>query len=545
LTDFSRTGPTHSRHGRAISGRRVLAATVAATALVCVPGVPATAGQLPASAPAVAAPPVVPAPASLRALPGVSFTLTGNTKIVAWPGSGTAGGYLAGILRRSTGYPIPVTGAGGSHDVISLALSRREKGEAYRLAVTKASVRLEAGSAEGLFRGVQTLRQLLPPSIESPTVKPGPWTMPGVQVEDSPRFAWRGTMLDVARHFFTVQQVERYIDQAALYKINTLHLHLSDDQGWRIAINGWPRLATYGGSTAVGGGKGGYYTQADYTAIVRYAAARYMTVVPEIDGPGHTNAALASYAELNCDGKAPPLYTGTDVGFSSWCIAKPVTYELLNDVLGQLAKLTPGPYVHIGGDEAHSTTAADYATFIEKVGPIVSKYGKKMVGWNEIGAAKIPPGSVAQYWNTAKGSENGTQTARDAVAQGAKVVMSPANHTYLDMKYDESTPLGQDWAGLIEVRDSYEWDPATLVDGVTEKDVLGVEAPLWSETIVTNDDIDYMTYPRLPAIAEIGWSPQARRSWDDFRVRLAAQGPRWSAMSVHFYRSPQVPWPAS
>jgi hexosaminidase len=534
---------TDSKHGGVLSGRRVLAAAVAATALVCVPGVPATAAGLPAST--VATPRVVPAPASLRTLPGVSFTLTRKTRIVARPGSGTAGGYLAGILRRSTGYPIPVTGAGGSHDAISLVLSRHEKGEAYHLAVTKASVRLEAGSPEGLFRGVQTLRQLLPPAIESPTVKPGPWTMPGVEVTDSPRFAWRGTMLDVARHFFTVQQVERYIDHAALYKINTLHLHLSDDQGWRIAIDGWPRLATYGGSTAVGGGKGGYYTQADYTAIVRYAAARYMTIVPEIDGPGHTNAALASYAQLNCDGKAPPLYTGTDVGFSSWCIAKPVTYELLNDVLGQLARLTPGPYLHIGGDEAHSTTAADYATFIEKVGPIVGKYGKKMVGWNEIGAAKIPPGSVAQYWNTAKGSEDGTQTARDAVAQGAKVVMSPANHAYLDMKYDESTPLGQDWAALIEVRDSYEWDPATLVDGVTEKDVAGVEAPLWSETIVTNDDIDYMTFPRLPAIAEIGWSPQARRSWDDFRVRLAAQGPRWSAMSVNFYRSPQVPWPAS
>jgi hexosaminidase len=534
---------TDSKHGRVLSGRRVLAATVAATALVCVPGVPATAARLPAST--VATPRVVPAPASLRTLPGVSFTLTRKTRIVARPGSGTAGGYLAGILRRSTGYPIPVTGAGGSHDAISLVLSRHEKGEAYHLAVTKASVRLEAGSVEGLFRGVQTLRQLLPPAIESPTVKPGPWTMPGVEVTDSPRFAWRGTMLDVARHFFTVQQVERYIDQAALYKINTLHLHLSDDQGWRIAIDGWPRLATYGGSTAVGGGKGGYYTQADYTAIVRYAAARYMTIVPEIDGPGHTNAALASYAQLNCDGKAPPLYTGTDVGFSSWCIAKPVTYELLNDVLGQLARLTPGPYLHIGGDEAHSTTAADYATFIEKLGPIVGKYGKKIVGWNEIGAAKIPPGSVAQYWNTAKGSEDGTQTARDAVAQGAKVVMSPANHAYLDMKYDESTPLGQDWAALIEVRDSYEWDPATLVDGVTEKDVAGVEAPLWSETIVTNDNIDYMTFPRLPAIAEIGWSPQARRSWDDFRVRLAAQGPRWSAMSVNFYRSPQVPWPAS
>ena len=482
---------------------------------------------------------------SLRSVPGASFTLTRRTRILARPGSGTAGGYLAGILRRSTGYPLPVTTRGGGHDVISLALSRAEKGEAYRLAVTKAYVRLEAGSAEGLFRGVQTLRQLLPAAVESRTVKPGPWTLPGVQVKDSPRFAWRGTMLDVSRHFFTVPQVERYIDTAALYKINTLHLHLSDDQGWRIAIDGWPRLAEYGGSTEVGGGKGGYYTQADYARIVRYAAARYMTVVPEIDGPGHTNAALASYAELNCDGKAPPLYTGTEVGFSSWCIAKPVTYELLDAVLGQLARLTPGPYLHIGGDEAHSTTPADYATFIQRVGQIVHKYGKKMVGWNEIGGADIAAGSVAQYWNTATGSEDGTQTARDAIAKGAKIVMSPANRAYLDMKYDESTPLGQDWAGLIEVRDAYDWNPAALVDGVTEKDVLGVEAPLWTETIVTNANIDYMAYPRLTAIAEIGWSPQAARTWDDFRVRLAAQGPRWTAMGVDFYRSPQVPWPAS
>jgi hexosaminidase len=531
--------------GRTHSGRRVLAATAVAGALVAVPGAPATARPRQPAPRAVEAPRLVPAPAALRTPPGGSFTRTRNTRIVARSGSGTAGTYFAGILRRSTGYPLPVTGSGGSHDVISLALSGREKGEGYHLNVTKGSVRLEAGTAEGLFRGVQTLRQLLPAAVESPTVKPGPWTMPGVDVNDSPRFAWRGTMLDVARHFFTVKQVERYIDLAAMYKVNTLHLHLSDDQGWRIAIDGWPRLATYGGSTAVGGGKGGYYTQADYKQIVRYAADRYMAVVPEIDGPGHTNAALASYAQLNCDGKAPPLYTGTDVGFSSWCIAKPVTYELLDDVLGQLARLTPGPYLHVGGDEAHSTSPADYATFLQRVGPIVSKYGKKMAGWNEIGAAKIPPGSVAQYWNTAKGAENGTQTARDAVAQGAKVVMSPANHAYLDMKYDKNTPLGQDWAGLVEVKDSYEWDPATLVDGVAEKNVLGVEAPLWSETIVTNDHIDYMTFPRLPAIAEIGWSPQAKRTWSDFRVRLAAQGPRWSVMPVRFYRSPQVPWLSS
>ncbi len=528
--------------GGGTAHRRVVAVAAAGAALVALSVSPVGAVE---HAPVVAAPQIVPAPASLKTVPGVSFTLTRDTKIVARHGSGTAGAYLAGILRRSTGYPLPVAASGGSHNVIALTLSHGRTGEAYHLAVTKSSVKVEAGSAEGLFRGVQTLRQLLPPAVESSSVRPGPWTMPGVEVEDAPRFAWRGTMLDVSRHFFTVSQVERYIDHAAAYKVNMVHLHLSDDQGWRIAIKGWPHLAEYGGSTEVGGGEGGHFTQADYMRIVRYAADRYMTIVPEIDGPGHTNAALASYAKLNCDGKAPPLYTGTSVGFSSLCIAKPVTYEFLNDVLGQLAKITPGPYVHIGGDEAHSTTPADYATYMERVGPIVKKNGKAMVGWNEIGEAKIAPGSVAQYWNTAKGSESGTKSARDAVAQGAKIVMSPANHTYLDMKYDESTPLGQDWAGLIEVKDSYDWDPATFVDGVAEKDVLGVEAPLWTETIVVNDDIDYMTFPRLPAIAEIGWSPQNLRSWDDFRLRLAAQGPRWTAASLNFYRSPQVPWPAS
>ena len=167
-------------------------------------------------------------------------------------------------------------------------------------------------------------------------------------------------MLDVSRHFFTVDQVKRYIDQLALYKINKLHLHLSDDQGWRIAIDSWPRLATYGGSTQVGGGQGGYYTKADYKEIVRYAASRHLEVVPEIDMPGHTNAALASYAELNCDGVAPPLYTGTEVGFSSLCVGKDVTYDFVDDVIRELAAITPGRYLHIGGDEAHSTSHEDY-----------------------------------------------------------------------------------------------------------------------------------------------------------------------------------------
>ncbi|GAA4623267.1 beta-N-acetylhexosaminidase [Actinoallomurus vinaceus] len=525
---------------------RVLAASAAAAALAVVPGAPAVAAvPLPTASPAVAAPHVVPAPASLRTLPGVSFTLTRRTRILVRPGADHAGTYLAGILRRSTGYPVPISRTGATTGSIALSVTGGGGGEAYRLSVRRDSVRLSSGTPAGLFRGVQTLRQLLPPAVESTTVRPGPWGAPGVEIEDAPRFAWRGTMLDVARHFFTVRQVERYIDTAALYKINMLHLHLTDDQGWRIAIPDRPRLASYGGSTAVGGGPGGFYTERDFAEIVRYAAERYMTVVPEVDGPGHTNAALASYAELNCDGHAPPLYTGTDVGFSSLCIGKPVTYEFLDDVLGRLAKLTPGPYLHIGGDEAMSTKPADYAEYLRRVEEIVRRHGKTLTGWADIGAATVPRGSIAQYWQPAKGSEEGTATARAAVRQGARLVMSPADHAYLDMKYTASTPLGQDWAGLVEVRDAYAWDPGTLIDGVTDKDVAGVEAPLWTETIVTDHDIDYMTLPRLPAIAEIGWTPQRGRSWNDFRLRLAAQGPRWAALGRAYYPSPQVPWPTS
>src|SRR6185295_5797180 len=199
--------------------------------------------------------------------------------------------------------------------------------------------------------------------------------IPGGHVTDRPRFAYRGAMLDVARHFFSVAQVERYIDQLAMYKINTFHLHLADDQGWRIMIHSWPRLATYGGSTAVDGDPGGYYTQEQYRDIVEYARQRFITVIPEIDMPGHVNAALASYAELNCDGIAPPLYTGTDVGFSSLCVSKPITYRFIDDVIRELAALPPGRYLHIGGDEAQATSHADYVTFMNRAQQIVADHG--------------------------------------------------------------------------------------------------------------------------------------------------------------------------
>jgi hexosaminidase len=319
-----------------------------------------------------------------------------------------------------------------------------------------------------------------------------------------------------------------------------LHLHLSDDQGWRLAIESWPRLAEHGGGTAVGGGPGGFYTQDDLRAIVRHAADRFVTVVPEIDVPGHVQAAIASYPELGAPGSAGGLYTGTDVGFSSLDVHSALTYRFLADVFGELAGLAPGPFLHVGGDEAHSTSREDYLAFMARVQPLVADRGKRMVGWEEVASAPLADGAVVQFWNTV--GERGRELARAAAEQGARLVMSPADRVYLDMKYDASTPLGLDWAGHVDVRDSYDWDPAALVDGVPEEAILGVEAPLWTETIATLPELETMIFPRLCAVAEVAWSPQSVRVWEDFRARLAAEGARWDAAGIAYHRSPQVGW---
>jgi hexosaminidase len=275
-----------------------------------------------------------------------------------------------------------------------------------------------------------------------------PIHVPAVSVRDEPRFAWRGAMLDVSRHFFTVEDVERFIDLLALHKLNRLHLHLADDQGWRIDITSWPNLARHGGSTEVGGGPGGFYTQAEYAEIVRYAAARFIVVVPEIDLPGHTNAALASYAELNCDGQARPLFTGVEVGFSALCVEKDVTYRFIDDVVREISALTPGPYFHIGGDEVQTLTPAQYNSFVDRVRGIVESHGKQMIGWDEVTSSSLSASSIVQHWRP-------KQTPGEAVAKGAKVVVSVANRLYVDMKYEPATPIGLSWAGQVDVQASY------------------------------------------------------------------------------------------
>ena len=485
---------------------------------------------------------VIPQPVSVQATGG-TFALTAAADVYVEPGTAelrSIGQYLADKLAPATGHRkvLETTGLPPANGHIYLTTVGGDPAlgeEGYELTVAKDLVALVAHQPTGLFRGLQTIRQLLPPAIETSTVQPGPWEIATGTIRDYPRFGWRGAMLDVARHFFMVDDVKRCIDLLAYYKLNRFHMHLSDDQGWRLAINSWPNLATYGGSTQVGGGSGGYYTQAEYAEIVAYAQSRYITIVPEIEMPGHTNAALASYAELNCDGKAPPLHTGTEVGFSSLCIDKESTFAFVEDVIREIAALTPGPYLHVGGDEAYATNAVDYVQFIDRVQAIVQAHGKQMVGWEEIAQGNLFPTSVAQHWHS--------DQARKAVQQGAKVIMSPASRAYLDIKYDPSTPLGLNWAGTVDVKEAYTWDPATQVSGVSESDVLGVEAPLWSETLQTIEDVEFMAFPRLPGYAEIGWSPETGRNWDEYRIRLAAHGPRLTAMGVNFYRSPQVPWP--
>jgi len=448
--------------------------------------------------------------------------------------------YLADRLNPATGLNITVQDSGdlptSNYILLETGVSDNRLGqEGYELTVNKKNIRLAANSPEGIFRGIQTLRQLLPATIESSEPQKGPWKIATGTILDFPAYSYRGAMLDVARHFFGVNDVKRFIDLIAAYKMNVLHLHLADDQGWRIEIKSWPALTEIGSTTQVGGGKGGFYTQEEYKELVKYAADRFIIIVPEIDMPGHTNAALASIPELNPDNQPTKLYTGTNVGFSTLQTLSDFTYQFLGDVIRELSALTPGPYFHVGGDESHSTKKEDYIPFIERVQEIVSANGKIMIGWDETTLSALKSTSVAQYWSKAENAQRG-------VAKGVKLIMSPAAKAYLDMKYNLNTHLGLKWAGLIEVDAGYQWDPATLVPGITKENILGVECPLWSETIKNMSEIEYLLFPRLPGYAEIGWTGASGRSWDEYKIRLGHQASRFKIMGINYYPSAKVPW---
>ena len=473
---------------------------------------------------------VIPAPASVDAAAD-SFTLAVNSIIVARGGAEAEriGRYLAGIIgntKETT--PRVLTVADTTSSVIELVIdgSAATGAEGYELSVSKEKVRIVARAPAGLFYGVQTLRQLLPYRLEFTAALPSPMQIPAVRIVDAPRYEWRGAMLDVARHFLSVDDVKTYMDLMVLYKLNRLHLHLSHDQGWRIEIPSWPNLTRHGGSTEVGGGPGGFYTQQDFSELVRYAADHFITIVPEIDLPGHTNAALASYPELNCDNVAPPLYTGIEVGFSALCADKEITYKFVDDVIGAIAGISPGEYFHIGGDEVKKLGRESYNRFIERVEGIVKAHGKRAIGWSEVALANLSGSAIVQSWIP--------DSAHVAVARGSKVILSPAKRLYLDMKYDAETPIGLKWAGYVDLQTAYNWEPTTFNPLLPPDAILGLESPLWAETLGKLSDYQYMALPRLTALAELAWSQPHARDWPSFSARVRMHEPRWKALGWNF-----------
>lgn len=499
-------------------------------------------------------PALVPAPLmSETDAAAAPFRLTDAARIVAGTGAESTAALAATALGTATGFT-PAVVQGVAHDAdIVLEVTGHGDAESYTLAAGGDGVRIAGADEAGLFYGVQTLVQLLATSGDA---------VPATTITDAPRFAYRGMMLDVARHFFPVATVEALIDRASSLKLNALHLHLSDDQGWRVQLRSRPELTERGSGSAVGGDPGGHYAKEDYARIVAYASARHVTIVPEIDGPGHTHAIGLAYPDLmepvtvtehvadvaDASGGGLPVagepYTGMAVGFSSLKTGDEATYDLLADVYGELAAMTPGPYLHVGGDEALSTDPADFATFMDRATRIVADLGKTPIAWHEAGgSAGLAPDTVGQYWGFIVPIEGMDEKARTFARNGARVILSPADAIYLDMKTSADSPLGLVWAnGPTSVERSYRWEPTEIIAGLDESAILGIEAPLWTETIRSLDDIDHQAFPRLAAAAETAWSPADGRSWPSFRDRVGALAPLWRRQGIAFHRSTEIDW---
>ncbi|UVJ40362.1 beta-N-acetylhexosaminidase [Arthrobacter sp. CJ23] len=499
---------------------------------------------------------LIPRPQHVATTDGAAFTLHASARIAASGAAQAVAGQLAALLRRATGRALPLVAEPVPGD-IALELAEAPDGgpEAYALSVTAESVRLTATDPAGLFNAVQTLRQLFPAAVESADASAPAWTLPAVEISDAPRLPYRGLMLDVARSFFTVAEVKQQVDTMSQFKLNALHLHLTDDQAWRIEIHNpaenpsgldYSRLTGIGGQGAVDHpgvgltpGRTGFYTQQDFREIVDHAAARNVLIVPEIDLPGHVNAALAALPQLNPDGKPKPMNTSGDVGYSTLDAANPITYEFVREVLGQLAAITPGPYLHIGGDEALVTGHDNYVAMVREFAAIAAGLGKTVAGWNEYADVELPRGAVVQYWHGEL-----APAMRQATENGARILMSPAANTYLDQKYDSASPIGLEWVegGPFTWAEYYAWDPAQ--GGIVDEQLLGVEGPLWTETVRGNHQAAWLTYPRAISLAEVGWSRQEDRELQDFRRRLGTFGERLARQGVTFQAAPDVDWSA-
>jgi hexosaminidase len=513
---------------------------------------------------------IVPQPQTIRPLHG-SFRLGPETGILVDPASRDTGEYLAERLRRSTGYPLPVrlvATAGATLGDILFTTNSPPPGlgtEGYELEVSSDSVTVRAPASAGLFYGVQSLLQLLPPEIFSSQPVPGrSWSIPCCDIQDAPRFAWRGFMLDVSRHFFTKAEVERVLDAMALHKLNVFHWHLTDDQGWRIEIKKYPRLNEIGAwrkgigfgldpkaSTAYGpdGRYGGYYTQDDIREVVAYAQARHITIVPEIEMPGHSVAALAAYPEFSCSGG--PYSTDPVMGSRAgiYCPGKEETFTFLENVLSEVCGLFPGKYIHIGGDEVVKENWRDCSRcqalirreglkneqelqsyFIHRIAAFLQAHGRQAVGWSEIREGGLPAGAVLMDW-----SGGGIAAATN----GHDVVMCPNEYCYFDYYQSRDREAEPPASGAyLPLEKVYAFDPIPAGLGPRYvPHILGPQANLWTEYIPSLKQAEYMMFPRLCAMAEVAWSPAAERNGEDFRRRLHRHLARLNELGMT-YRKP-------
>ena len=509
--------------------------------------------------------PIIPRPADCEAT-GEGFTLSPSTAISVSQAAAGADEALRRFLAPATGFSLPLAGPGRDDRIwISIDDEDRALGEeGYRLQVTAAGADLQAATRRGLLHGIQTLRQLLPVKIMATEVVRGrPWTLPGVRITDVPRFGWRGAHLDVARHFLPVTFLLRYLDVLALHKFSVFHLHLTDDQGWRMEIRKHPRLTEVGAwrresmaghpweQRFDGTPHGGFYTQDELREVVAHAAALGITVVPEIDMPGHTQAAIAAYPEL---GNRP----GQQVEVRpSWGISEEVlnaedaTVSFFQDVLTEVMEVFPGAYIHVGGDECPKTAwrssprAQDrmralglagedelQSWFIRQMGEFLARAGRRLVGWGEIAQGGLPPGATVMSW---QGEDAGIAAAR----AGHDVVMTPEEHTYFDwaQSADPAEPIaiGRPGERVNPLAHVYGYEPVpAALRGAEAGRVLGTQYQVWTEYIPDERHAEYMAFPRACALAEVAWSPAGQRDWEDFLARLRVHLHRLDALGVAY-----------
>lgn len=522
-------------------------------------------------------PSVVPTPATYEARDGEPFALDANTSIVATGEAAAEAEKLARTLRTATGFKLPVVSTAPKNGaVITLKLDKAVAGgeEAYTLDVAHTGITLTAAGTHGLFNGIQTIYQLFGPFAVASFTTNGPWTTPALHIEDAPRFEYRGIMLDPARSFLTVDEIKQSIDVMALYKLSYLHLHLADDQGWRIEVTNegreandtidYTRLTSISGTTAMGTtqqqaapGVGGFYTQDDLREIVAYAGQHHIQVIPEIDIPGHSQAILHAIPQLNSKGSShngtvdpetgaaisdpaqwicAPIQTTSAVGNSYLDPDNDATWTFFKHVVKQVTDITGSGSIHIGGDEPHRMNAerpGTHGPFLTRAAQIVRDMGLSPIGWNEWadGTGEIKAGDTIQYWNGNLGHvQNKMNTA------GAQVIWSAAGNTYFPQKAGYNV-WGPTWAaGTADLSKFYDYDPAAKA-GVAEDKLRGVEGAMWAEHARSIQDFFFPSYPRAMALAEVAWSPQAKRTGKlaDLKRRLADTVPALTLLGADFY----------